>query len=414
MKTDSAGRGLESLPLVPLRDMVVFPHMMAPFVVGREISIRALEAALATPLKRMFLAAQKDPQLDEPKPEDIYEIGVVATVVQSLKLPNGHIKVMVEGVRRGEHHRLRAQRRVPVGRGRDLLPIRPSDVESCGTTWRKVLALFEQYAKLSHHLAFEGLAVVPEDRRSRALRRHAGRAPDGGDRREADAARAESIPTSVCRSSRTCWRSRSTRSTSTTGSTTRSRSRWRRPRRSTTSTRRSRRSTRSSAARTTAPTRSRSSRRRSRPSGMPKDVHEKADQELQRLEAMPPVSAEATVSRNYIDWLVGVPWKKASRELKDLDARRADPERGPLRPREGQGADPRVPGRPAARAEDEGLDHLFRRALRASARRRSPSRSPVRSTASSCACRSAACATRPRSGATGAPTSAPSRARSSR
>ena len=81
--------------------MVVFPHMMAPFVVGRESSIRALEAALATPVKRLFLAAQKDPQLDEPKPEDIYEVGVVATVAQSLKLPNGHIKVMVEGVRRG-------------------------------------------------------------------------------------------------------------------------------------------------------------------------------------------------------------------------------------------------------------------------------------------------------------------------
>src|SRR5262249_23469965 len=93
-------RTTEMLPLVPLRDMVVFPHMMAPFVVGRESSIRALEAALATPSKRLFLAAQRNPQLDEPKPQDIYEVGVVATVAQSLKLPNGHIKVMVEGVRR--------------------------------------------------------------------------------------------------------------------------------------------------------------------------------------------------------------------------------------------------------------------------------------------------------------------------
>src|SRR6202795_4571740 len=101
MKMDSPGGALEMLPLVPLRDMVVFPHMMQPFVVGRESSIRALESALATPTKRLFLAAQKDPQLDEPKPEDIYEVGVVATVSQSLKLPNGHIKVMVEGVRRG-------------------------------------------------------------------------------------------------------------------------------------------------------------------------------------------------------------------------------------------------------------------------------------------------------------------------
>ena len=111
MKSPTAPPGRsESLPLVPLRDMVVFPHMMAPFVVGRDSSIRALEAALATPVKRLFLAAQKDPQLDEPEPEDIYEVGVVATVAQSLKLPNGHIKVMVEGVRRGRIVGLRGAR----------------------------------------------------------------------------------------------------------------------------------------------------------------------------------------------------------------------------------------------------------------------------------------------------------------
>jgi len=100
MKPENPTRLQETLPLVPLRDMVVFPHMMAPFVVGRESSIHALEAALATPSKRLFLAAQKNPQLDEPSPKDIYSVGVVATVAQSLKLPNGHIKVMVEGVRR--------------------------------------------------------------------------------------------------------------------------------------------------------------------------------------------------------------------------------------------------------------------------------------------------------------------------
>src|SRR5205814_8265736 len=99
--TEIASRSGDVLPLVPLRDMVVFPHMMAPFVVGRDSSIHALEAALATPGKRLFLSAQKDPQLDEPRPEDIHGMGVVATVAQSLKLPNGHINVRLEGVRRG-------------------------------------------------------------------------------------------------------------------------------------------------------------------------------------------------------------------------------------------------------------------------------------------------------------------------
>src|SRR5512141_7937 len=94
-------RDVRTLPLVPLRDMVVFPRMMAPFVVGRASSIAALEAALLLPEKWIFLAAQRDPKVDEPAPGDIHDVGVIASVVQSLKLPNGHIKVMVEGVSRG-------------------------------------------------------------------------------------------------------------------------------------------------------------------------------------------------------------------------------------------------------------------------------------------------------------------------
>src|SRR4029453_9493397 len=90
------------LPVVPLRDMVVFPHMMAPFIVGRESSVRALEQALQAPQKRIFLVAQKDPKVDEPLYNDIYEVGVIATVIQNLKLPNGNVKVMVEGVQRGK------------------------------------------------------------------------------------------------------------------------------------------------------------------------------------------------------------------------------------------------------------------------------------------------------------------------
>ena len=73
------------LPLVPLRDMVVFPSMMAPFVVGRRASIMALEATLATTEKKIFLATQKDPKIDDPSMTEIYQIGVVATVVQNLK-----------------------------------------------------------------------------------------------------------------------------------------------------------------------------------------------------------------------------------------------------------------------------------------------------------------------------------------
>src|SRR5438128_3138143 len=90
------------LPLVPLRDMVVFPSMMAPFVVGRRASIQALEATLATAEKKIFLATQRDPKVDDPTLDEIYHTGVVATVVQNLKLPNQNVKVMVEGLSRAE------------------------------------------------------------------------------------------------------------------------------------------------------------------------------------------------------------------------------------------------------------------------------------------------------------------------
>ena len=89
----------ETLPIVPLRDVVVFPHMMMPFVIGRPSSTRALEHALTTD-KRIFLAAQHDAATDDPQPADIYTMGCVANIVQSLKLPDGNIKVLVEGVER--------------------------------------------------------------------------------------------------------------------------------------------------------------------------------------------------------------------------------------------------------------------------------------------------------------------------
>src|SRR5919201_1973744 len=85
----------ETLPIVPLRDVVVFPHMMMPFVIGRPSSTRALEHALLKD-KRIFLAAQHDASVDDPRPEDIYTMGCVANIVQSLKLPDSNIKVLVE------------------------------------------------------------------------------------------------------------------------------------------------------------------------------------------------------------------------------------------------------------------------------------------------------------------------------
>ena len=89
------------LPMMPIRDVVIFPYMMTPFVVGRESSVCALEEALASD-KKIFLATQHDASVDEPKANEIYQVGTVVNIVQSLKLPDGNIKVLVEGIERGK------------------------------------------------------------------------------------------------------------------------------------------------------------------------------------------------------------------------------------------------------------------------------------------------------------------------
>ncbi len=88
------------LPMMPIRDMVIFPHMMTPFVVGRESSVRALEEALNGD-RKIFLATQHDARVDEPRAEDIFPVGTIGNIVQSVKMPDGNIKVLVEGLERG-------------------------------------------------------------------------------------------------------------------------------------------------------------------------------------------------------------------------------------------------------------------------------------------------------------------------
>src|SRR5688572_11256881 len=92
-------RETQQYPMVPIRDVVVFPYMMVPFVIGRTPSVLALEKALQGD-KKIYLATQLDASVDDPKASDIYSVGTVANIVQSLRLPDGNIKVLVEGIRR--------------------------------------------------------------------------------------------------------------------------------------------------------------------------------------------------------------------------------------------------------------------------------------------------------------------------
>jgi len=315
-KPENAGRQVETLPLVPLRDMVVFPHMMAPFVVGRESSIRALEAALATPTKRLFLAAQKDPQLDEPSPEEIHDIGVVATVAQSLKLPNGHIKVMVEGQRRGQIEAFE-QRGEYLAVRVQTIAAAPTDPAELKEYMGKVLALFEQYAKLSHHLSFESIAasirIEEPERFADTLSAHVAVATSEKQtlleaenvyeqlQRLQDLLEIEVEKVNIDRRINNKVKKQMEKA---------QKEYYLNEKIKAIHQELGRKDDRGDELEEL--------KKKVAASGMPKEVREKAETELKRLEAMPPVSAEATVSRNYIDWLVGVPWKKASRESKDI------------------------------------------------------------------------------------------------
>src|SRR5690606_31885758 len=90
----------QSLPVMPLRDVVLYPHMVSPLFVGREKSIQALDAAMKADPRRILVVAQKQPDIDDPGPDDMFRFGTVATILQLVKLPDGTVKVLVEGVER--------------------------------------------------------------------------------------------------------------------------------------------------------------------------------------------------------------------------------------------------------------------------------------------------------------------------
>ena len=144
--------------MMPIRDVVIFPHMMTPFVVGRESSIRALEEALAGD-KKIFLATQHDASVDDPKPGEIYQVGTISNIVQSLKLPDGNIKVLVEGAERGRIVKVSNEEghfRVTV----KTAAFRMVSTPSLEQLVQRVTSLFEQYVKLSQSLNYETMIAA--------------------------------------------------------------------------------------------------------------------------------------------------------------------------------------------------------------------------------------------------------------
>ncbi|KAB2968293.1 MAG: endopeptidase La [Thermoanaerobaculia bacterium] len=296
--------------------MVVFPHMMAPFIVGRESSVRALESALGTPGRRIYLVAQRDPKVDEPVSGDLFEVGVVARVVQNLKLPNGNIKVMVEGTQRARLLLLE-EREGTSWAEVEALEVRYPNDEKVQAFMNQVLATFEQYAKMSQHLAFEGLVPTLKmddpDRFADTLAAHLAVAtadkqsllalvsPYERLQRLEDLLEIEIEKMSLEKRINVQVKKQMEKA---------QKEYYLNEKIKAIHQELGRKDDRSDEIQEL--------KDKIEKAGLPKAVREKADTELKRLEAMPSVSAEATVSRNYIDWLVAVPWKKASKELRDL------------------------------------------------------------------------------------------------
>jgi len=145
-------------PLLPLRDVVVFPHMVIPLFVGRPKSIKALETAMESG-KSILLVAQKSAAKDEPSPEDLYDIGSIANILQMLKLPDGTVKVLVEGVQRARVVGVRDEKSHYVA---EAVPIPADAIESTEVEAmrRAMLTQFDQYVKLNKKIPPEILTSL--------------------------------------------------------------------------------------------------------------------------------------------------------------------------------------------------------------------------------------------------------------
>ena len=300
--------------MMPIRDVVIFPFMMTPFVVGRESSVRALEEALAGD-KKIFLATQHDASIDEPKPNEIYQVGTIVNIVQSLKLPDGNIKVLVEGLERGKILQVvdtdgYFEATVRTAKyGAEMTP----QVEAA---MQRVTGLFEQYVKLCQSLNYETMiAAVRNDDPSKLTDTIAANLQlsieekqelleifDPAERlsRIGDVLDVEIEKLNMDRTIQSRVKRQMERAQKEYYLNEKIKAIQKELGRGEKSE-------------------FDELKKKIDAAGMPRETHEKAIQELKKLEAMPPMSAESTVSRNYLDWLLAVPWKKRSKEIRNIE-----------------------------------------------------------------------------------------------
>ncbi|HWF06340.1 MAG TPA: LON peptidase substrate-binding domain-containing protein, partial [Candidatus Angelobacter sp.] len=299
--------------MMPIRDVVIFPYMMTPFIVGRESSVRALEEALASD-RKIFLATQHDASIDEPKPHEIYQVGTIANIVQNLKLPDGNIKVLVEGVERGKILKLNNVEGYFEAEVRTVkYPTDPSKLLE--SAMQRVHNLFDQYVKLCQSLNLEPVIITGmsdpaklSDTIAQNLQLSIEEKQelleifDPAERlnRIADVLDIEIEKLNMDRTIQTRVKRQMERAQKEYYLNEKIKAIQKELGRGEKSE-------------------FDELKKKIDTAGMPKEVHEKAIQELKKLEAMPPMSAESTVSRNYLDWLLAVPWKKKSKEIRNIE-----------------------------------------------------------------------------------------------
>src|SRR3982750_2440685 len=308
------------LPLLPLRDVVVFPHMVIPLFVGRPKSIKALEAAMEEG-KNVVLVAQKSAAKDEPNPEDLYDVGTVSTILQMLKLPDGTVKVLVEGVQRARIERVltdKANFEAEI----ELVVSEEPDSNEVEAMRRTLLAQFDQYVKLNKK-------IPPEVLTSLSGIDGAGRLSDTIAAHLPLKLEQKQQILEMFHVGRRLEQLLQLLETEIDIMQVEKRIRGRVKRQMEKSQREYYLNEQGKAIQKELGDSEEGAdldelEKKIKSAHMPKEAKIKAEAELKKLKLMSPMSAEATVVRNYIDTLVGLPWKKKSKVNNDL----ANAERG--------------------------------------------------------------------------------------
>ncbi len=306
---------IENLPVLPLRDVVVYPHMVIPLFVGREKSIQALDVAMKAD-KRIMLVAQKQADVDDPKADDLYRIGTVATILQLLKLPDGTVKVLVEGVDRAHIERIHGGEfyacDVTLAPDSETYDEREMDVLG-----RSVISQFEQYVKLNKKVPPEVLTALAgieqPGRLADTVAAHmALKLPEKQKVLEIldVKPRLEHILVAIEGEMDMLQIEKRIRG--------RVKSQMEKSQREYYLNEQMKAIQKELGDMEEGANELAEIEQKIQKAGMPKEARDKAMAELGKLKMMSPMSAEATVVRNYVDWLVKVPWKKRTKVIKDI------------------------------------------------------------------------------------------------